>query len=328
MFQLLLIIDKDLEKEKEEDPKNILLPIPITQQWGKKEEDRGYIMPGRGNKTFGYKIKYIDPLPGFKYKRLLYEIKPGVWIPRGQVPEIKLQKKRRNNRPEVKLQSKKQWNNYYAKHKETILKKGRTRKNNNKDKYWMINNRYNNSEYGFIMNLYGGALKEYKKGRRGEKVPLEFTRETWWQHWLKQKAKYGMKCPYSKVLMTTIRGRGRGTSGGKKIATNISRDQLWPGRGYTPINLVFCASRFNLQEKKCITPDGCEAVADLYNERMDEWANQMILKEEMNRIDISAPENIKYYRKELRKFKRSVSEKEYKRYLDLTYQQAILKRNV
>ena len=283
-------------------------------------------MPGRGNKTLGYKIKYLDPSPGSKYKRPLYEIKPGVWIPRGQVPEVQLQKKGRNSRPEVQLQSKKQWSNYYAKHKETILKNNRTRKNNNKDKYWMMNNRYNNSEKGFITNLYSSAYKESKKGRRGHKVPLEFTNETWWQHWLKQKAKYGMKCPYSKVTMTTIRGKGRGTAGGKNIPTNISKDQLWPGRGYTPINLVFCTVKFNTQEKKCITPDGCEAVSDLYNERMDRWAQEMILQRELRKIDISTPENIKHYRKELTKFKRSVSKKEYKRFLDLTYQQAVIDR--
>ena len=47
------------------------------------------------NKLFNYKIKYVDPLPGFKHKRSMYEIKPGVWIPRGQVPQIQLQKKKR-----------------------------------------------------------------------------------------------------------------------------------------------------------------------------------------------------------------------------------------
>ena len=42
---------------------------------------------------FGYTIKYLDPLPGNKLKRPMYEIKPGVWVPRGQVPQFKLVKK-------------------------------------------------------------------------------------------------------------------------------------------------------------------------------------------------------------------------------------------
>jgi len=247
------------------------------QPWEKRGEDRGCIMPG---KPFGYKIKYVDPLPGFKHKRSMYEIKPGVWIPRGQVPQIQLQKKIRRSQPEIQLQSKKVWNHYYTKHKETILKKSRTRTNNNKDKYWIMNNRWNNSERGFIMNLYTGALKESKKGRHGKGIPIpfNFTKDTWWQHWLKQKATYGMKCPYSKVLMTTIRGKGRGTrGGGKRIPTNISKDQIWPGRGYTPMNLIFCTVKFN-HDKKSITPDGCEAVTDVHNQRMNDWAKQMIRK--------------------------------------------------
>ena len=60
----------------------------------------------------GYNIKYVDPLPGNKIKRPMYEIKPGVWVPRGQVPQLKVLKKIRNRQPEIKLQAKKRWNNY------------------------------------------------------------------------------------------------------------------------------------------------------------------------------------------------------------------------
>jgi len=276
MFPSLLTIDKDLNEQE----KNIEGPFQViltTLPWVKKGEDQGCTMP---IKYLGYKIKYINPAPGHKHKRSLYEIKPGVWVPRGQVPEIKLYKKTRRSHPKGQLQSKKQWDNYYAKHKDTLLKKGRIRKNNNKDKYWIINNRWNNSEKGFIMNLYSSALKESKKGRHGKgiPVPFDFTKETWWQHWLKQKATYGMYCPYSKVLMTTMRGKGRGTrGGGKRNPTNISKDQIWPGRGYTPLNLIFCTVKFN-NDKQSITPDGCEAVTDVHNQRMNNWAKQMIRK--------------------------------------------------
>jgi len=236
-----------------------------------------------GGKPLGYKIKYVDPLPGFKTKRSMYEIKPGVWIPRGQVPEIQLYKKITRRQPEIQLQTKKQWNNYYAKHKETILKKGRTRKNNNKEKYWIMNNRWNNSERGFIMNLYSGAKKEASTGRHGngESFLFNFTKKTWWEHWLKQKKRYGMYCPYSKVLMTTIRGLSKGKRGAKRVPTNISRDQIWPGRGYTPMNLIFCTVKFN-NDKKGITPDGCEAVLDIYNERMNDWAANLPISRKRN----------------------------------------------
>jgi len=194
-----------------------------------------------GGKSLGYKIKWIDPLPGNTSKRPRYEIKPGVWTSRAHVPE-------------------------------------------NRGRGWISNNKWNNSEYGYIMNLYSAARKEFKKGRRGKKIPFNFTKETWWEHWEKQKKEYGMKCPYSKVLMTTKRGKGRGTYGGKKVPTNISRDQIWPGRGYTPINLIFCTVKFN-DNKRSITPDGCEAVADIYNERMNDWATNLPVRRKRERSE-------------------------------------------
>jgi len=231
------------------------------------------------SKSLGYKIKYIDPLPGHKLKRALYEIKPGHWVAKGRVPE------------------------YKAKH-------------------WHHNNKWNNGEYGYIMNLYSAALKEFKNGRHGKGIPvlLKFTKETWWEHWKKQKKKYGMRCPYSKVLMTTIRGRGRGTSGGKTINTNISKDQIWPGRGYTPMNLIFCSVKFNL-DKGSITPDGCEAVIDVHKGIMDDWAKELVLKREMRKVDATL-----FFGKELKKLKKSLSSAEYKRFMELTYDKARLER--
>ena len=233
-----------------------------------------------GGKPLGYNIKYIDPLPGNKLKRPMYEIKPGVWITRSKVPE-------------------------------------------NKASYWRLNNKWNNKEYGYIMNLYSSAAREFKTGRHGKgiSVPLEFTKKTWWEHWLKQKKKYGMYCPYTKVLMTTIRGRGRGTrGGGKRMPTNISKDQIWPGRGYTPMNLIFCSVKFNL-DKGSITPDGCEAVIDVHKGIMDDWAKELVLKREMCKVDI-AP----FVDKELKKLKKSLSSAEYKRFMELTYDKARLER--
>ena len=226
-----------------------------------------------------YNIKYVDPLPGNKLKRPMYEIKPGVWITRSKVPE-------------------------------------------NKASYWRLNNKWNNKEYGYIMNLYSSAFREFKTGRHGKgiSVPLEFTKKTWWEHWLKQKKKYGMYCPYSKVLMTTIRGLSKGMRGAKRVPTNISKDQIWPGRGYTPMNLIFCSVKFNL-DKGSITPDGCEAVIDVHKGIMDDWAKELVLKREMRKVDI-AP----FVGKELKKLKKSLSSAEYKRFMELSYDQARLER--
>ena len=172
------------------------------------------------------------------------------------------------------------------------------------------------------MNLYSSARKEARTGshRNGESFPFNFTKKTWWEHWIKQKKRYGMYCPYSKVLMTTIRGLSKGMHGAKRVPTNISKDQIWPGRGYTPMNLIFCTVIFNL-EKKGITPDGCEAVIDVHKERMDNWAKELVLKKEMRKVDITP-----FVGKELRKLKKSLSSVEYKRFIDIAYQKSVAER--
>ena len=51
------------------------------------------------------------------------------------------------------------------------------------------------------MNLYTFAKKDARKGRNGkDPLPFEFTKNNWWEHWLKQKLIYGMKCPYSVIM--------------------------------------------------------------------------------------------------------------------------------
>ena len=124
------------------------------------------------------------------------------------------------------------------------------------------------------MNLYSTAKKDAEKGRKGkDPVPFEFTKKTWWEHWLKQKLIYGMKCPYSVIMgepveMTHIRSKG--TKKKRKITlTNISRDQIWPGGGYTKSNLIFCSAGFNIS-KGAINPVGCWAVTEIANQRIAE----------------------------------------------------------
>ena len=43
---------------------------------------------------------------------------------RGEIPEFKLRRKIARNKPEIKFRAKKYWDNYYNKHKETLLKEG------------------------------------------------------------------------------------------------------------------------------------------------------------------------------------------------------------
>lgn len=117
---------------------------------------------------------------------------------------------------------------------------------------------------------------EYRVQKESELVGInEFkTPEDLLQHWNNQKEKYGMKCPYTSVeMIVPKRYRGERKTEGKKrvlVDNNIAVDQIWPGKGYTPMNTVFCSYRFN-RNKNSITPDGCQAVIDLYDERTKQY---------------------------------------------------------
>lgn len=217
-------------------------------------------MTKKRNKDLPYNIKYIQ-VPGNKLKTAFYEIKPGVWVKRSQVPEVKQIRKElyRANREQDLAYSRE----YHQKNKTKIHARQKKYRAKNREVLREKNNQWDNTEYGYIMNLYSSAKKDAQKGRRkGQPFPFEFNKKTWWQHWLMQKNVYGMQCPATKVQMTHIRG----TKNNKKTPTNISRDQIWPGRGYTKTNLIFTSVDFN-DRKRSITPAECEFVYKLYNQR-------------------------------------------------------------
>lgn len=97
------------------------------------------------------------------------------------------------------------------------------------------------------------------------------------EHWNNQKEKYGMKCPYTGVemIMPEVGKRLKENEKNRKrvyVTNHMAVDQIWPGKGYTPMNTVFCSYKFN-RDKGSITPDGCQAVIDLYNLRTKIFLN-------------------------------------------------------
>ena len=200
-----------------------------------------------------YNIKYIQK-PGNKLPTPLYEISPGTWVTRGNTPEARAYKKKYNEDPINAAKGKLRWKKYHAKNKDILAEKRRLSFKQNKQHKKKIADNYNNSEYGFIMNIYASAKQDARKGRHGRNpFPFEFNRKTWWEHWLRQKLEYGMNCPYSVLMgepikMTHIRGK----RDNKTIPTNISRDQIWPGAGYTKTNLVFVLINLTAQKDQLI----------------------------------------------------------------------------
>ena len=175
-----------------------------------------------GGKSLGYNIKYITR-EGNKTPTPFYEVTPGDWVPRSEIPEA-LEYRRKNRLKKIETQ-----------------------------------NKYINTEHGFIRSLFSGSRKHARK----KNLPFKFTWEEWWQHWLDHKKKWGLVCPYTRVKMTMIKGLK------KKTRTNVSADRINVKHGYTPVNTIFCTWDAN-DKKGAISIDMCQAILDLYDESIQE----------------------------------------------------------
>ena len=167
---------------------------------------------------------------------------------------------------------------YYLKNKEEIIRKKKIyelknkkqileRQRNYQSKYRKNNPlqlkksilKYSNSEKGYFVNLWQ-VIK-----RRG-KLNLFKNFDEFYNHWLKQKVKYGMKCPATKEKMTTKRGFTKPGEKQKRCLTNISTDRIICTKKYTPKNLIFTTWRYN-NAKHSITPKMAKAFLKIVEER-------------------------------------------------------------
>ena len=109
----------------------------------------------------------------------------------------------------------------------------------------------------------------------------------------------------------------------KPTPTNISKDQVWPGRGYTPDNLIFCSVKFN-SDKKSITPDGCQAVIDVHNEMMNRWMTKLNFKNKLEKTDITklTENGTSFLSQELNKLRESIGEEGMKQFYQVAFEQS------
>ena len=149
--------------------------------------------------------------------------------------------------------------------KEKILKKQREYqrkyRKNNKEKIKKSVFVYSNSEKGYFVGLWN-VIK-----RRG-KLNCFKSFDKFYNHWLEQKATYGMRCPATKEKMTTKRGFTKPGEKQKRIMTNISTDRIIHTKKYTPQNLIFTTWRYN-NAKHSMTPKMARAFLRIVGERYE-----------------------------------------------------------
>ena len=167
----------------------------------------------------------------------------------------------KENRGKILLKKKK----YYAENREklcklSVISSAKYRKNNKEQlKKSML--KYTNSERGYFVNLWN-VIKRRKELNSFKSF------DKFHNHWLEQKARYGMKCPATKEKMTTKRGFTKPGEKQKRIMTNISTDRIIHTKKYTPQNLIFTTWRYN-NAKHSITPEMARAFLKIVGERYE-----------------------------------------------------------
>jgi len=175
---------------------------------------------------------------------------------------IKRKKHYQDNR-EYTLSRQKEYN---SKNRATINKKARIYsaqyRKDNKEVIFIKQKYYYSTERGFIMKLWNSIKRSSKKHERTNEFK-DF--DEFYNHWLKQKAMYGMRCPATGIEMTNTIGTNK-PGEVKRIMTNISTDRILSTEGYSPKNLIFTTWAYNCA--KCnITPEMAKAFLRIVGER-------------------------------------------------------------
>ena len=155
---------------------------------------------------------------------------------------------------------------YYTENKEklrklSVISSAKYRKKNKK-KIKKYRKKYINSEKGYFVGLWN-VIKRRKELNSFKNF------DEFYNHWLEQKAIYGMKCPATKEKMTTKRGFTKPGEKQKRIMTNISTDRIIHTKKYTPKNLIFTTWKYN-NAKHSITPKMARAFLKIVEERYGE----------------------------------------------------------
>jgi len=175
---------------------------------------------------------------------------------------VKRKKHYQDNREET-LKRQKEYN---LKNREKINKRQRIYsvkyREDNKEILLVKQNIYYNTERGFMTALWNSIKRSSKKHKRINKFK-NFNQ--FYNHWLEQKSRYGMKCPATGVEMTTTIGVNK-PGEHKRIMTNISTDRILSTEGYSHENLIFTTWKYN-NAKNNITPNMAKAFLDIVYER-------------------------------------------------------------
>jgi len=160
------------------------------------------------------------------------------------------------------IQTKEQKKEYdkkrYQQNKERLTKQVLAWREKNIEEYEETAKKRLNTEKGYMKALWHSVNNSSKHNSF-----RDF--DDFYNHWLKQKKIYGMRCPGTGVEMTTkslFNKQGKF----KRCETNISKDRILSSMGYSQQNLIFTSWNYN-KAKGNFTPEMAKAFLKIVKER-------------------------------------------------------------
>jgi hypothetical protein len=128
---------------------------------------------------------------------------------------------------------------------------------------------YNNTENGFLTNLYGNMKKKIKSKRvieypkeKKEKYRCSITKKEFFELFEEHKKIFGYTCILTGRHITLKRTSHQENVGGDILSV----DRLNPEIGYTKENIIFVSSSAN-NKKNAVTKELCIAILKEYEKR-------------------------------------------------------------
>ena len=146
---------------------------------------------------------------------------------------------------------------YYRENRKRIQDHQNQWRKDNPEKVQAYRSRWYNSQRGYMSDMYSSMKQtDWYIGFKNF--------EEFFNFWLEQKNKYGMKCPATGKTMTMIRQKKQNQK--KTTPTNVSKDRILSNKGYTKENLIFVCWEYN-NSKNNITPKNAKAFLKIVKER-------------------------------------------------------------
>ena len=162
------------------------------------------------------------------------------------------------NKERIKEQKRGYDKKRYQQNKERLTKQVLAWREKNMERYEEARKKRLNSEKGFMKTLWQ-SIKDSGKHNSFKDF------DEFYNHWLEQKSRYGMKCPATGIEMTT-NAVSNEKGNFRRCDTNISKDRILSFMGYSRQNLIFTSWKYN-RAKGDITPDMAKAFLDIVYER-------------------------------------------------------------